>query len=138
MSKSYSELVTLSTFEDRYNYLRMEGRVGEDIFGSNRYLNQAFYTSKEWKDARAKVIARDNALDLGIKDVGNTRLYIHHINPVTMDDLINHPEKLVDPENLITTTKATHNAIHYGSLDPLELKTFSERSKNDTCPWKQQ
>lgn len=138
MSKSYSELVTLTTFEDRYNYLRMSGKVGDDIFGSNRYLNQAFYTSKEWKDARAKVIARDNALDLGIKDVGNTRLYIHHINPITMDDLINHPEKLVDPENLITTTKATHNAIHYGSLDPLELKTFSERSKNDTCPWKQQ
>ena len=113
---TYSDLIQIPSFIDRYNALRLGGKVGEDTFGYSRFLNQKLYNTPEWRKARQEVILRDNGFDLAHKDFPiNGRIYVHHINPITMDDLINHPEKLVDPENLITTTKATHNAIHYGA-----------------------
>lgn len=135
-NKSYSELIRLGTFEDRFNYLSLDGFVGEDIFGSHRYLNQNFYRSKEWKDLRHHIIVRDQGLDLGIRDVGSTPLYIHHINPITIQDFEQNFRKLIDPENLIATTKRTHNAIHYGSWDSVKLSEYTERTPFDTCPWK--
>lgn len=135
MNKSYSELIKLQTFEERYNYLRLEGTIGEDTFGSRRYLNQAFYRSKEWKQIRDQIIVRDNGMDLGIRDVGCTMLYIHHINPITIYDIEIHSSKLMDPENLIAVTKRTHDAIHYGSN--LNILDFTlSRTQYDTCPWK--
>ena len=136
MTKSYSELIKLSTFEERYNYLRLSGKVGEDIFGSRRFLNQDFYRSKEWKELRNKIIVRDNGLDLGIRDVGSTILYIHHINPITIEDFEKNPYKLIDPENLISTTKRTHDAIHYGKAGVINLNDYVDREPFDTCPWK--
>ena len=137
MNKSYSELIKFTTFEERYNYLKMEGVVGEDTFGSRRYLNQSFYRSKEWRNIRDKIIVRDNGMDLGIKDVGSTILYIHHINPITIYDIENKSSKLMDPENLISVTKKTHDAIHYGEAIKTEKFVLS-RSPYDTCPWKKQ
>ena len=109
MNKSYSELIKLPTFEERYNYLKLDGLVGEDTFGSRRFLNQMFYRSEEWKQLRHKIIVRDQGLDLGIRDVGSTMLYIHHINPITIEDIEKQSLKLLDPENLIAVTKSTHD-----------------------------
>lgn len=134
--RTYSELSKLSTFEERYEYLRLGGSVGYETFGFDRYLNQIFYTSQRWRKARDKVIIRDNACDLGIKgrDILG-RIYIHHMNPVTLDDIVNESELLIEPEFLICTTPNTHNAIHYGDKSLLILEPI-ERSKNDTCPWR--
>lgn len=136
MIRSYSELRELESFEDRYKYLRLSGAVGKDTFGFDRYLNQIFYRSQEWKSVRDKVIIRDDGCDLGVKGYEiYGRIYIHHMNPIMLKDIEQRTDLLLNPEYLISTTHSTHNAIHYGdeSLLPLIPK---ERSANDTCPWK--
>lgn len=137
MIKTYSELLRLPTFEERFRYLQLcDGRVGEDTFGFDRYLNQQFYRSKEWKRLRDELIIRDNGCDLGIdgREIYG-RIIIHHMNPITKNDLIDQTEFLMNPEYLICTTHNTHNAIHYGD-ESLLITEPIERSKNDTCPWK--
>ena len=135
--RTYSELSKLKTFRERYEYLKLGGIVGEDTFGFDRYLNQRFYTSKEWKQIRNFVITRDNGCDLGIPDhkIIDDLILVHHMNPITKDDIINKSEMLLNPEYLITTVKPTHDAIHYGD-ESLLVEDYIERSKNDTCPWK--
>ena len=134
--KTYSELITIPTYEERYQYLRIGGRVGEETFGFDRYLNQVFYRSQEWRSIRDQVIIRDNGCDLGIEGREiPSRIIVHHMNPLTMDDLINRTEFLLDPEYLICTVKGTHDAIHYGD-ESLLIKAPVERRKNDTCPWR--
>lgn len=135
--KTYTELLRLETFEERYQYLRLDGSVGVETFGFDRYLNQNFYKSREWKSIRDFVIVRDEGCDLGI--VGREiygRIYIHHMNPIMAKDVIDQTEFLLDPEYLICVTHDTHNAIHYGDQSLL-VTTPVERSRNDTCPWKQ-
>lgn len=134
--KTYFELITLPTFEERYRYLRLRGAVGQDTFGFDRHLNQAFYRSAEWKRVRDLVIIRDNGCDLGVE--GHEiygRILIHHMNPITVKDIQVASEFLLNPDYLICVTHATHNAIHYGD-ENLLIKTPIERTKNDTCPWK--
>lgn len=135
--RTYSEISKLKTFRERYEYLKLGGTVGEDTFGFDRYLNQIFYTSKEWKRIRNFVITRDNGCDLGIPDhkIIDDLILVHHMNPITKDDIINKSEMLLNPEYLITTVKPTHDAIHYGN-ESLLVEDYIERSKNDTCPWK--
>lgn len=137
MMRSYSELIKLPTFEERFDYLRLDGEIGEETFGFDRYMNQSFYRCGEWKRVRDKVIVRDNGCDLGISD---RQLYdniiIHHMNPVTREDLINKSHLLMDPEYLICVSKNTHNAIHYGDESLLVSTKIIERRPNDTCPWK--
>ena len=134
--KTYSELIRLPTFEERYQYLRLRGKVGEDTFGFDRYLTQAFYKSDEWKAIRDIVILRDNGCDLGMPDREiRERILIHHMNPITKDDIINRTDFLLNPEYLICTIKNTHDAIHYGD-ENLLIKDPVQRSKYDTCPWK--
>ena len=134
--KSYSELKALSTFEERYNYLRMRGRVGQDTFGFDRVFNQMFYTSREWKRVRDIVIARDNGCDLGVDgyDIYGP-VVIHHMNPISLEDIQEGTDFLMNPEYLITTCHSTHNAIHYGNGELLE-KSPIVRKPYDTCPWK--
>lgn len=134
--RTYSELSQLETFEERYNYLRLNGVVGLDTFGFDRYLNQAFYQSQEWKRTRDIVILRDNGCDLGVDGFviyGN--IYIHHMNPITLEDIRERNESLFNPEYLICTTHSTHNAIHYGD-ESLLISSPVVRTKNDTCPWR--
>lgn len=134
--KTYSELIKRETFIDRYEYLKIGGRVGEDTFGFDRYLNQIFYKSKEWLKIRDYVITRDNGCDLGISGYEiYGKIFIHHINPVTKNDIIRRSDWILDPEFLISTSKVTHDAIHYGSVDLL-ITSPIERKPNDTCPWK--
>lgn len=134
--RTYSELITLPTFEERYEYLRLGGMVGEETFGFDRYLNQSFYKSKEWLSIRDKVIVRDNGCDLAMEDREiHGRILIHHMNPITKEDILNRSEFLLDPEYLICTVKNTHDAIHYGDASLL-ITAPIERSKNDTCPWR--
>ena len=134
--RTYSKLIELPTFEERYRYLRIGGKVGEETFGFERYLNQKFYKSDEWKSVRRQVIIRDNGCDLGMEDREiYGRIIVHHMNPITSDDLIQRSDFLLNPEYLICTIKATHDAIHYGD-ESLLLKPPVERTKNDTCPWK--
>ena len=134
--KTYSELIALPTFEERYEYLRLNGRVGEDTFGFDRYLNQNFYRSAEWRRIRDRVIVRDNGCDLAIDDrIIYGKILIHHMNPITDKDLFNLSDILLDPEYLICVIHNTHNAIHYGDGERL-VKDPIVRTKNDTCPWK--
>ena len=134
--KTYSELSKLKTFEDRFRYLRLDGIVGEETFGFDRYLNQILYQSKEWKQCRRDIIIRDNGCDLGCEGFEvRGRILIHHINPITVDDIVNRNPKVFDPENLILTSHNTHQAIHYGNEDLLVTAPI-ERSKNDTSPWR--
>lgn len=134
--RCYSELIELPTFEDRYFYLKLDGRVGEETFGFDRYLNQIFYKSDEWLSVRDHVIVRDLGCDLGIKDREiHGRIMVHHMNPITKEDILDRSDFLLNPEYLITTVKRTHDAIHYGD-DSLIIPTNIERRKNDTCPWK--
>lgn len=132
----YSELIKLPTFEERFEYLRLDGHVGEDTFGFDRYLNQKFYSTSEWRRVRDLVIVRDNGCDLGIegRDIFG-RIYIHHMNPICKDDIISHSTLILEPEYLICVTFDTHNAIHYSNPNQL-IKLSSERKPNDTCPWK--
>lgn len=135
--KSYSELRKFSTFEERYRYLRLKGKVGQDTFGFDRVFNQMFYRSKEWKSIRDEVIYRDNGCDLGVEGYEiHGRVIIHHMNPITLEDIQENTDFLMNPEYLITTVHSTHNAIHYGDENLLP-KAPIERRKNDTCPWRQ-
>lgn len=134
--KTYSELIALPTFEERYEYLRLNSRVGKDTFGFDRYLNQNFYRSAEWRRIRDRVIVRDNGCDLAIDDrIIYGKILIHHMNPITDKDLFNLSDILLDPEYLICVSHNTHNAIHYGDGERL-VKDPIVRTKNDTCPWK--
>ena len=136
MIKTYSELVKLDSFEERYSYLRIGGAVGKETFGYDRYLNQILYTSDEWRSLRREIIIRDNGCDLGVDGFEiHGRILIHHINSITVDDVLRRAVKVFDPENLISTTLSTHNAIHYGDESLLLLLPI-ERTKNDTCPWR--
>lgn len=134
--RTYSELSDISSFEERYEYLKLDGAVGVATFGFDRYLNQRFYQSKEWKDIRNHIIARDCGCDLGV--IGYEiygKIYIHHMNPIMVSDLRHNTRFLLEPEYLICTTHNTHNAIHYGNKELLILEPI-ERRANDTCPWK--
>lgn len=135
--KSYSELSQLETFEERFEYLRLDGIVGKDTFGFDRIFNQKFYRSEEWKQVRDFVIVRDNGCDLGIEghEIFGNRIIIHHMNPISIDDIRHSTRNLLDPEYLITTIHRTHNAIHYGDENQL-IKAPIERVRNDTCPWR--
>ena len=134
--RTYSELITLPTFEERFRYLQLGGKVGEDTFGHDRYLNQMFYTSDEWRRIRRDVIVRDNGCDLGIQDREiQGSIIIHHMNPITIEDIINRSEFLLNPEYLISTVKNTHDAIHF-SDERILITDPIERRPNDTCPWK--
>lgn len=134
--RTYSELITLPTFEERYKYLRIGGKVGEDTFGFDRYLNQIFYKSDEWQNVRDEVIVRDCGCDLGIKGREiYDRILVHHMNPIRLEDIAKRSDFLLNPEYLICTIKATHDAIHYGDESKLFIG-LTERKANDTCPWK--
>lgn len=134
--RTYSELATLPTFEERFKYLQLNGQVGKDTFGFDRYINQNFYRSLEWKRVRDKVILRDNGCDLGVEGYEiHGRILIHHMNPITIRDIESMSEYLLNPEYLISTVHNTHNAIHYGD-ESLLITVPIERTKNDTCPWK--
>lgn len=136
MIRTYTELSKLQTFKERYQYLQLNGSVGLDTFGYDRYLNQNFYRSREWKSIRDQVIIRDNGCDLGIEGYEiQGRIYIHHMNPILITDIRDRTDFLLNPEYLITTTHDTHNAIHYGDESLLILPPV-ERTANDTCPWK--
>ena len=137
MDKSYKELTKLKTYAERLSYLSLDGSVGNETFGSNRYVNQKFYASNQWRRIRNEVIIRDNGCDLGIEDMPiNGNIYIHHINPLTMDDVVNGSPHLLSSEYLISCSHKTHNAIHYG--DVKEIKEHKDRTPNDTCPWKKE
>lgn len=127
----------MSTFEERYEYLRLGGKVGEDTFGFDRYLNQIFYKSPEWLRVRNYVITRDGGCDLAMpgREIREAKILIHHMNPITKEDILNRSDYLLNPKYLICTIKNTHDAIHYGDSELL-YKDPVERSKNDTCPWR--
>lgn len=134
--KTHSELILLPTFEERFKYLQLNGRVGDDTFGFDRYINQNFYRSTEWKRIRDLVIMRDNGCDLALEGYEiYGRILIHHMNPITVKDVELSTEYLMNPEYLICVTHNTHNAIHYGD-EKLINKGPVVRTKNDTCPWK--
>ena len=134
--RTYSELIQLPTFEERFDYLRLDGVVGKDTFGFDRYLNQQFYRSSEWKRIRNQVIVRDNGCDLGVDEYEiHGRILIHHMNPISIEDLQYMSDLLMDPEYLICVSHRTHNAIHYGDKS-LIVTAPIERSQNDTCPWR--
>lgn len=135
--RTYSELIQLPTFEERFEYLKLGGRVGEETFGFDRYLNQVFYGSKEYKSVRNYVIIRDGGCDLAIPDreIISDKIIIHHMNPITVNDILKRSDFLLNPEYLICTILNTHNAIHYGSSELLQ-KDPVVRFKNDTCPWR--
>ena len=138
MTRCYSELIKLPTFKERYEYLKLDGAVGQDTFGFDRYLNQIFYRSPEWKAIRRNVIIRDNGCDLAIDDreiPNGVKVLVHHMNPIDVTDIYYRAEDILNPEYLITTTKRTHDAIHYGSEESLVFEPII-RSANDTCPWK--
>lgn len=134
--RTYSELIQLPTFEERFDYLRLDGVVGKDTFGFDRYLNQQFYRSSEWKRIRDRVILRDNGCDLGVEGYEiRGRILIHHINPISVEDIHTMSDLLMNPEYLICASHRTHNAIHYGD-DSLIITAPIERTQNDTCPWR--
>lgn len=137
MIKTYRELIQIPDFHDRFTYLKLDGRVGDTTFGSRRSLNQVLYRLPEWRRIRNQVIERDKACDLAHSDyeINEQAAYIHHINPITIDDILDRNPKIFDLDNLITTTFNTHQAIHYGS-DDLLPKPPVERRPGDTCPWK--
>lgn len=134
--RRYSELIKLPTFEERFEYLKLDGRVGKMTYGSDRIFNQAFYHSKEWRDFRNKVILRDNGCDLGIEDREIfDKLIVHHINPMTIEQLEAGGEELFDMENFICCSHNTHEAIHYGDSSLLVKTEFVERRPGDTILW---
>ena len=145
--KTYTELCQYTTFEDRFHYLQLHGTVGYDTFGFDRWLNQSFYQSREWRQFRDRIIVRDAGCDLACKDHPITdwvlqdgkavrpKISIHHLNPITKEDVINHSEKLLDPENAICVSAATHKMIHYGTGNEKKLPD-GDRRPGDTCPWR--
>ena len=135
--RTYSELILLPTFKERFDYLKLDGRVGEDTFGFDRWLNQQFYHSKLWLDAKREVIIRDNGRDLGLEGYEMSgRILVHHMNPIDKNDIIRKSDILLNPEYLISTCKRTHDAIHYGDFSLANQNGFVERRPNDTCPWR--
>lgn len=137
MIKTYSELIKINNFSERFEYLILGGKVGADTFGFDRYLNQIFYRTKEWLDVRDYVIIRDHGCDLGMDGYeiyGN--IIIHHMNPIDPELLKSHDMSVLDPEFLISCSLKTHNAVHYGDKSYLETITINERTPFDTCPWK--
>lgn len=136
MIRTYSELRRIMSFEERYDYLKLNGSIGEKTFGFDRFVNQNFYKSIEWKSIRDFVIIRDNGCDLGFEGYEiRGKILIHHMNPILLEDIENQSDFILNPEYLISTTHSTHNAIHYGDKDLLILGPI-ERRKNDTCPWR--
>ncbi len=134
--RTYSELIQIPTFEERFQYLQLNGLVGKETFGFDRYLNQVFYRSAAWKRVRDQVIIRDNGCDLGIEDRAILgKVLIHHMNPINEEDILNATSILLNPEYLICVSHNTHNAIHYGD-ENLLIKAPIIRTKNDMCPWK--
>lgn len=135
--KTYSELITIPTFEERFAYLKLDGRVGMSTFGSKRYLNQILYTSDDWLASRDRAIIRDNGCDLGIpgREIQG-KILVHHIDPITIEDILNNDPKVFDLDNLITIAHMTHEAVHYGD-ESLLIKDPVERRQYDTCPWRQ-
>lgn len=149
--RCYTELSRLKTFEERFEYLKLNGQVGSETFGFDRWINQVFYKSKEWQWAKDETILRDNGCDLGIEDRPINKIYIkqenglyrevervivHHMNPITLEDIEKREPWILDPEYLITTVHNTHQAIHYSDVNLLMPSRFVERKPNDTCPWK--
>lgn len=136
MTKTYSELVRLDSFDDRFEYASLNGRVGEETFGYDRYINQALYSSEEWRHFRRQIILRDNGCDLAVEGLYVPSYgVIHHLNPITKKDILERRSCVFDPENVILVSSDTHRAIHYGS-QPKTLNKPIERRPNDTCPWK--
>ena len=136
MIRTYTDLIAIPTFVERFKYLKLMGSVGADTFGYDRYLNQIFYTTREWRHLRDQVILRDMGRDLAMEGYEiHGKLYIHHLNPISKDDIIERSEYLMNPEFLVCTSFETHNAIHYGNADNLRSVPI-ERRANDTCPWK--
>lgn len=136
MLLSYSDLITLPTFTERYRYLKQSGIVAEETFGGHRYLNQSYYKSPEWRRVRNEVIIRDKGCDLGVEgyEIAD-RIYVHHINPITEDDILDRSPALFDPDNLICVSFNTHQAIHYGDESLLPIISFNERTPGDTKLW---
>ena len=134
--RTYSELITIPTFEERFEYLQLKGSVGKDTFGYDRYLNQVLYRSPEWKRLRNQIIIRDGGCDLACDgyDIYD-KVLIHHLNPITVEDVLARSRKVFDPDNLVCVSHNTHNGIHYGDMDLLVTGPII-RTKNDTCPWR--
>ena len=134
--RTYSKLITIPTFEERYNYLKLNGIVGKETFGYDRYLNQLLYRSSDWRSFRDRIIIRDNGCDLACEGFElQSRIIIHHIDPITVEDILNKHPKVFDPENVVSTSHNTHLAIHYGDKNLISIGPIN-RHKNDTCPWK--
>ena len=135
--RTYSELIELPSFKERFEYLQLNGKVAEETFGYDRYLNQVFYNSYEWKQIRRDVILRDNGLDLGCDDrIIGGRIYVHHMNPILLKDIETRSADILNSEYLISCSFDTHNAIHYGDITLLPEYEIVERKPNDTIPWK--
>ena len=136
MLRTYTELIQIPSFKERYEYLRLRSNVGEDVFGFDRYLNQRFYHSAEWKRIRRDIIIRDEGRDLAMPGYElNEGIYIHHMNPIDRQDIIDYTEFLSNPEYLVCVSKRTHDAIHFGDSTLLPALP-TERTPNDMCPWK--
>ena len=134
--KTYSELITIPTFEERFEYLQLKGSVGKDTFGYDRHLNQILYRSPEWKRLRNQIIIRDCGCDLACEGYDiHSKVLIHHLNPITVEDVLARSRKVFDPDNLVCVSHNTHNAIHYGDVYLLVTGPII-RTKNDTCPWR--
>ena len=134
--KTYSELITIPTYEERFEYLRCNSAVGKETFGFDRYLNQVLYNSMDWKRLRRQIIVRDNGCDLALEGYAiYGKIIIHHINPISLDDIMKERSIVFDPENLVCVSFSTHNAIHYGDASLLPMGPI-ERTPNDTCPWR--
>lgn len=139
MIRTYTELIKLPTFEERYEYLRLNGKVGEDTFGFDRWINQDFYTSREWRKFRREIISRDLGCDLACKErpfLPGEVVTIHHMNPIDVNDIVNATDFLMNPEYVIATSDNTHRAIHYGDKSLLKQFEPTIRIANDTCPWR--
>ena len=138
--KTYSHLITLRSFEERFEYCKLSSQIGIETFGANRFLNQDFYRSKLWRDFRNYIIVRDNGFDLAHKDhpmAFNEAIYVHHLNPLTIEQIMDDIARAIDEENAISVSFETHQAIHYGNSDYLKTTSFVERRPFDTVPWKQ-
>lgn len=134
--RTYSELITLPTFEERFRYLKLSGQIGIETFGFDRYINQVFYTSYEWRNLRDKILVRDNGGDMGLADYPiNGRILVHHMNPITLQDITERNADILNPEYLISVGHDTHNAIHYGDESLLRTKVLVERCPGDTTLW---
>lgn len=135
--KTYTELSALKTFEERFNYLKTKSSIGVETFGGDRYLNQVLYKSKEWRELRNRVILRDNGCDLGVSghELASGQITVHHMNPITIEDVLNRNPDIFNPEYLISVSHSTHKFLHYGDLESVQ-KGPAIREPNDTCPWK--